>query len=78
MRNDGFGASELGARLRKLWVRAQLTQGEAAGRMGLTYSMRKMTVMLLETGRTANPTVQTLGLLLRACGALKETNPELF
>jgi superfamily II DNA or RNA helicase len=38
--------------------------------MGLTYPMRKMTVMLLETGRTANPTVQTLGRLLRACGAL--------
>jgi hypothetical protein len=38
--------------------------------MGLTYSMRKMTVMLLETGRTANPTVQTLGRFLRACGAL--------
>jgi hypothetical protein len=38
--------------------------------MGLSYSMRKMTVMLLETGRTANPTVQTLGRFLRACGAL--------
>ena len=38
--------------------------------MGLTYPMRKMTVMLLETGRTANPTVQTLGRFLRACGAL--------
>jgi transcriptional regulator with XRE-family HTH domain len=69
MRNDGFGAFELGARLRKLRVRAQLTQDEVADRMGLTYPMRKMTVMLLETGRTANPTVQTLGRFLRACGA---------
>jgi transcriptional regulator with XRE-family HTH domain len=38
--------------------------------MGLSYSMRKMAVMRLETGRTANPTVETLGRFLRACGAL--------
>jgi len=65
-----LGPSELGARLRKLRLRAQLTQDEVADRMGLTYPMRKMTVMCLETGRTANPTVKTLGRFLRACGAL--------
>jgi transcriptional regulator with XRE-family HTH domain len=64
-----FQASELGARLRKLRIRAQLTQDDVAERMGLVYSTRKMTVMLLETGRTANPTVGTLGRFLRACGA---------
>ena len=70
MQRKVLGPSELGARLRKLRLRAQLTQDEVADRMGLTYPMRKMTVMCLETGRTANPTVKTLGRFLRACGAL--------
>ena len=56
-------------RLRELRVRAQLTQDEAAERMGLDGKQRRKTVERLEHGRIGNPSLDTIGRFLRACGA---------
>jgi transcriptional regulator with XRE-family HTH domain len=69
MRNASFSPVELGKRLRQLRLRAQLTQDEAAERMGLTGTGRRKTVERLERGRNRNPLLDTVLRFLRACGA---------
>ena len=69
MRSKVFSALELGKRLRELRLRAQLTQDETADRMGLTGEQRRKAVERLEHGRIGNPSVDTIGRFLRACGA---------
>jgi len=56
-------------RLRELRLRAQLTQDEAAERMRLGGKQRRKTVERLEHGRIGNPSLDTIGRFLRACGA---------
>lgn len=59
---------KLGRRLREIRRDAGLTQPEVAERMGLTRREQSL-VCRLEQGRVANPTLQTIGRFLRACGA---------
>jgi transcriptional regulator with XRE-family HTH domain len=65
-----FSPHLLGEKLRSLRVRAGLTQAEVAERMGLTGKSSGNVVGHLEQGRARNPSVMTLTLFLRACGAL--------
>ena len=65
-----FSPELLGRRLRSRRIRAGLTQAEVAERMGLTGKSSGNVVGHLEQGRIKNPSVRTLTLFLRACGAL--------
>ncbi len=59
----------MGARLKELRERADLTQSEVAERMGMSYSSAKAYVSMLEQGRVARPMLETIVLYLKACGA---------
>jgi transcriptional regulator with XRE-family HTH domain len=69
VRKEQLPALALGDRLRILRVKAMLTQAEVAVRMGLTGRASGRFIEHLENGRTKNPSVKTIALFLRACGA---------
>jgi transcriptional regulator with XRE-family HTH domain len=69
MNKERLPALTLGDRLRTLRVKAMLTQAEVAVRMGLTGRASGRFIGHLENGRIGNPSVKTIALFLRACGA---------
>ena len=69
MKKQQLSAIMLGERLRSLRVKAMLTQAEVADRMGLTGRASGRFIGHLENGRIGNPSVKTIALFLRACGA---------
>ena len=69
MSEHSFCACEMGVRLRGLRLRAGLTLVETASRMGLTGRFGCKSVWRLESGRVANPSLETIARFLKACGA---------
>jgi transcriptional regulator with XRE-family HTH domain len=59
----------MGARLREIRLKRGFTQDEVAARMGLAGKGRKTFVGRLEQGNIKNPSLGTVTLYLRACGA---------
>jgi transcriptional regulator with XRE-family HTH domain len=64
-----FFTPEMGARLREIRLKRGFTLDEVAGRMGLAGKGRKAFVGRLEHGHIKNPSLGTVTLYLRACGA---------
>jgi transcriptional regulator with XRE-family HTH domain len=64
-----FFTPEMGARLREIRLKRGFTQDEVAARMGLAGKGRKTFVGRLEQGNIKNPSLGTVTLYLRACGA---------
>jgi transcriptional regulator with XRE-family HTH domain len=64
-----FFTPEMGARLRKIRSDRGLTQDEVAARMGLKGKCRWTFITRLEQGNIKNPSLSTVTLYLRACGA---------
>ena len=69
-RRKDFFTPEMGARLRQIRERAELTQDQVAARMGLTGKGRRMYVSKLESGRVHRPYLDTVTGFLIACGGL--------
>jgi transcriptional regulator with XRE-family HTH domain len=59
----------IGRRLSEIRREAGLSQAEVAQRMGMKDSYGKQRVWMLESGHNGCPSVRTIGLYLRACGA---------
>ena len=64
-----FFTPEMGARLREIRSKRGLTLDEVAAGMGLAGKGRKTFVGRLEQGNIKNPSLSTVTLYLRACGA---------
>jgi transcriptional regulator with XRE-family HTH domain len=63
------GLDQLGARLRELRERAELSQMQLAERMGFDPTHGYKYVFRLEKGQVPNPTLRTITAYLESCGA---------
>jgi len=69
MRKEPELAYRIGKRLRDLRLETGLTQAQVAERMGTEGMYGKQFICQLESGKRSCPTVRTISLYLRACGA---------
>jgi len=69
MRSEHELALKIGKRLRELRLETGLTQAQVAERIGRRGAYGRQFVYELESGRAGCPSVRTIGLYLRACGA---------
>ena len=64
-----FFSQEMAKKLKEIRIKANLSQTEVGVRIGLKPKNAAKYVSNLETGKISNPTLRTILLYLRACGA---------